>query len=117
DGYTDLYLHDLAEHTTRRLTADRAIDATPRFSPDGRLLYFSSDRTGIYNIFALDLETEALAQVTNVLGGAFDEDVSPDGKWLVYYDFDGGGYELYELAPRPARFLPPDPYNDDRPDP
>src|SRR5262249_37341420 len=77
----------------------------------GRLLYFSSDRTGIYNIFALDLETGALAQVTNVLGGAFDEDVSPDGKWLVYYDFDGDGYELYELALDPAPLPPAAPYH------
>ena len=38
-----------------------------RWSPDGRTLFFSSDRTGIYNIFAIDLETEILYQVTNVL--------------------------------------------------
>jgi len=117
DGYVDLYLYDVASRTTRRLTADRAIDATPRFAPDGKRLYFSSDRTGIYNIFALDLATGALAQVTNVLGGAFNEDVSPDGRSLVYYDFDGDGYELYELTLDPARFLPAEPYFDDRPEP
>src|SRR5262249_33767041 len=50
-------------------------------------------------------------------GGAFEPDVSPDGKSLVYYDFDGDGFELYELALDPARFLPAEPYIDDRPEP
>jgi hypothetical protein len=116
-GRVDLFLLDLETRAARRLTDDRAIDATPRFAPDGRRLYFSSDRTGIYNIYALDLDTGTLAQVTNVLGGAFDEDVAPDGRSLVYYDFDGDGYELHELALDPARFLPAEPYVDDRPDP
>lgn len=115
-GMVDLYLFDLPTRTLRRLTTDRAIDATPRFSPDGKWLYFSSDRTGIYNIFALELATGALRQVTNVLGGAFNEDVAPDGRSLVYYDFDGAGYELHELALDPARFLPAELYVDDRPD-
>src|SRR5262249_7098686 len=93
------------------------IDVTPCFSPDGKWLYFSSDRTGIYNIFALELASGELRQVTNVIGGAFDEDVSPDGRSLVYYDFDGAGYELYELDLDPARFLPAAPYVNARPDP
>ena len=41
------------------------------FSPDGATLYFSSDRSGISNIYALDLATRRLSQVTNVRTGAF----------------------------------------------
>ena len=51
----------------------------PSFSPDGRFVVFSSDRTGIYNLFAYELATERLYQVTNLVSGAFQPTVSPDG--------------------------------------
>jgi hypothetical protein len=115
-GRTDLYLYERASKTVRRLTEDRAIDATPRFAPDGRHVFFSSDRSGIYNVYALDVDTGALAQVTNVLGGAFSPDISPDGSSLVYVGFTTAGYELYELPLDEAKFLPAEPYVDDRPE-
>ena len=62
------------------MTDDKAIDGAPAWSPDGKYLYFSSDRTGIFNIYAYELETKRLLQVTNVLGGAFSPGPSPDGK-------------------------------------
>ena len=37
---------------------DRTADRDPVWSHDGRWLYFSSDRTGIPNIFAIEVETE-----------------------------------------------------------
>jgi Tol biopolymer transport system component len=115
-GYTDLYLVDLRSRAVTRLTRDRAIDATPRFAPDGRHIFFSSDRSGIYNIYRLDLDGGPLLQVTNVLGGAFNEDVAPDGRSLVYYGFRPDGFELYELPLDPGRVLVAEPYVDDRPD-
>ena len=66
---------------TRRITADRFLDLTPTWSPDGRYLLFSSDRDQVFNVYAHDLETGALAQVTNVIGGAYQARPSPDGCW------------------------------------
>ncbi|HKA90126.1 MAG TPA: hypothetical protein VKE22_20840 [Haliangiales bacterium] len=114
-GYDDIWLYDVDARRARPLTHDRAIDNSPRFSPDDRWVYFSSDRTGIYNIFALELDTGRLMQVTNVIGGAFAFDVSPDGKLLAYIGFDDDGTELYRMPLDPARFLPAEPYVDDRP--
>ena len=56
-GMRDIHVLELATGTDRALMNDRAMDVDPRFTPDGRTLVFSSDRTGIYNIFAYDLET------------------------------------------------------------
>ncbi len=128
-GYADIYLYDVATKKTRPLTHDRAIDVTPRFSPDGKLVYFSSDRTGIYNLYALELGSGMnvhsasdvvggkLWQVSNVIGGVFEFDVSPDGKRVVYTGFEAEGYELYELEIDRSKWLPAEPYLDDRPDP
>lgn len=116
-GYRDVLVVDLATGAVTELTRDRAIDGDPTWSPDGRYVFFSSDRTGIYNIYAHELATGALWQVTNVVGGAFDPDVSPDGAHLAYHGFDATGYDLFELALDPATWTPARPYVDDRPPP
>jgi WD40 repeat protein len=115
-GDTDIYLYDLEGKALTRLAHDRAIDVEPRFSPDGKTVYFTSDRTGIYNIYAYDRSTGELKQVTNVLAGAFEFDVSPDGKKLVYSGFDDDGTELYLLDLDPTSFLPAEIYVNDRPE-
>src|SRR5262249_9820413 len=57
------------------------------------------------------------AQVTNVLSGAFQPAVSPDGKRLVYMGFTPVGYDLYETPYDPWSFLPAQPFANARPDP
>lgn len=47
-------------------------DEDPALSPDGKRLFFTSDRDeGIYNIYSLDLETGETFLHTNVVAGAF----------------------------------------------
>ena len=116
-GYRDLMLVDMKSGAARRLTHDRANDVSPVFSPDGSTIFYSSDRSGIYNVYALELATGTTWQVTNVVGGAFWADISPDGKQLVYQGFGPGGYDLYELDIDRERWIEPLPYINDRPDP
>jgi WD40-like Beta Propeller Repeat len=97
-GHRDIWLIDAVSGSARELTHDRAIDSGPTWSPDGQRVYFSSDRTGIANIFAFELTTGLTYQVTNVLGGAFQPVVSPDGKRLVYVDYARTGFGLCELT-------------------
>jgi hypothetical protein len=116
-GYRDVRLVDVATGSFRDLTHDRAQDIEPVFSPDGKTLYFVSDRSGIHNVYAYDLATGALAQVTNVRTGAFSPDVSADGKTLVYVGYTSVGYDLFAMPLDPARFLSAPPPPADRPDP
>jgi Tol biopolymer transport system component len=67
----------------------------PAFSPDGKYLYFSSDRTGIFNIYRLERSTGLLEQVTNVSGGAFAPSIAPDNKQLVYTGYEKAGYSIF----------------------
>ena len=118
DGYRDILIVDVATGKVDEVTHDRAIDMEPAWAHDGKTLYFDSDRTGITNIYAYDLETKDLWQVTNVLGGAFQPAASPDGTRLA---FDAlvptGGYDLYELPIDRATWLPARDYVDDKPPP
>lgn len=108
-GYRDIRVVDLATGRFFELWHDRAVDQQPTFSPDGKTLYFTSDRSGIANVYAYDLATGALAQVTNVLTGAYMPAISPDGKTLVYLGYDSEGWDLHALPLVPARFLPAEP--------
>jgi Tol biopolymer transport system component len=103
-GFRDIHIYDFAARTDHALWVDRAMDMDPRFSPDGRFVLLSSDRTGISNIFAYELATGTLYQVTNVLAGAFQPAVSPDRKRLVFTGFTSDGFDLFAAAYDPARF-------------
>lgn len=117
-GFRDILLVELASGAVHEVTADRAIDMAPAWSPDGKTLFFDSDRTGIQNVFAYDVADRALWQVTNVLGGAYQAAVSPDGKRLAFQAAaPAGGFDLHELVLDRAAWLPAHAYVDDRPAP
>lgn len=98
-GQQDLWLYSAAGKPLRRLTMDLAQDLDPRWSTDGRTLYFSSDRSGIFNVYAIDLEAERLWQVTNVIGGAFRPVPDPSETTLAfeYYDINGSNIAMMSL--------------------
>lgn len=110
-GLYQLVLMDTAGTVVREITHDAAIDVGAAFSPDGRWLVFGSDRTGIANLYALDLNTPAapLLQVTNVLGGAYDPDVAPDGRSIVFVEYDADGFHVARVPFDPGawRIAPP----------
>jgi hypothetical protein len=113
-GYRDVLLLDVETGVTEDVTHDRALDTGPVFSPDGKRLYFSSDRTGVANVYAYELKDKTLRQVTNVINGAYQPDVSADGKHLVYVGYTHEGYDLFELDVDETRFLAALEYVDDR---
>ena len=65
-GYRDVRIVDTQDGSLVDVTHDRAIDGDPVYSADGRWLYFHSDRTGVSNIYAYEVATGRLKQVTNV---------------------------------------------------
>ena len=51
-GYKDIWVLDERGNKIEELMHDRAIDGNATWSPDGKVIYFSSDRTGIFNLYA-----------------------------------------------------------------
>ncbi len=113
-GYRDVRVVDVHTGTFYELTHDRALDQQPVWAPDGRTLYFVSDRTGIPNVFAYDLASHGLQQVTNVLIGAYMPTVSNDGRRLVYVGYTLSGFDLFELPLDRTRYLKAPDAVDDR---
>jgi len=65
DGQWDIFVLNKNTATETRLTFDPADDTDPVLSPDGRLLFFVSNRDGNREIYSLDLETMELKNLTN----------------------------------------------------
>ena len=66
------------------------------FTPDGGRVVFSSDRTGIFNLYSYDVATGATRQITNVLGGAFYPTVNASGD-IIYAAYTSLGYKIYRI--------------------
>lgn len=116
-GFRDIVTLDLHSGELRFITRDRALDLEPRFSPDGKWLYFVSDRTGIYNLYAHHLASDTTYQVSNVLNGVFSPDLSPDGKTAAVVGFVAEGYRI-ETVPIDLTVAPlAPPPSTDRPEP
>lgn len=104
-GLFDVVVLDTTGAVVREITRDRALDLGAAWSPDGRYLLFSSDRTGIPNLFAYDLRRDSLLQVTNVLTGAVHPDVSPDGRWIAFALYRADGYHIARIPFEPERWI------------
>lgn len=115
-GQRDIWTLDLATRKLTQITSDRSLDLEPRYSADGKLLYFVSDRTSVYNLYAYEFATGKIYQCTNVVNGVFDPAVSPDGKTLVFVGFHADGYVLETAALDRATWHEAAPPLLDRPD-
>jgi hypothetical protein len=116
-GYRDVRIVDTQDLSLMNVTSDRAIDGDPVYSADGRWLYFHSDRTGVSNIYAYEVATGDLKQVTNVINGAYQPEPSPDGKSLAYVGYTHDGYDLFVMPLDSSQWLDPLPYDESRPAP
>jgi Tol biopolymer transport system component len=74
----------------------------PQWAPDGRTLFFLSDRGGITNIYRATLDGGAVTQVTNLLTGvsgitSLSPAMSVGAGRVVFSAYEEDGYSIYAL--------------------
>ena len=87
------------------LIANGARNRNPAFSADGRWLVFSSDRTGIFNIYAYDLVEERLFQISHVTGGLFYPSLDPDLRYVYAVSYRAHGYDVARFKWDPSTWM------------
>jgi hypothetical protein len=80
----------------RAVVASPADERDPCWLPDGSGFVFSSDQSGIFNIYRYRLENGQIEQLTNVIGGAFVPTVAADES-VVYSGYHSNDYSLYRF--------------------
>jgi TolB protein len=94
DGNPDIYVLDINSRRTTRLTTHRAIDTEGTWSPDGRYIYFTSDRSGGPQIYRISADGGTPERVT--FEGSYNARprLSPDGARLAMVHNDRGNYRI-----------------------
>ena len=64
DGNPELYLIDPTGRVISRLTYNDGIDTSPTFSPDGKYIAFTSDRSGSPQIYVADADGLNVTRLT-----------------------------------------------------
>jgi len=80
----DIFVAGLDGKIAKQLTNSNGYDAEATVSPDGKMIVFTSDRSGDLELYTMDIDGNKVKQITTGLGydgGAF---FSPDSKKLVF---------------------------------
>jgi Tol biopolymer transport system component len=102
-GPLRLAVMDVESRAVREIGGfDNAKNINPQWTPDGRELYFLSDRQGVTNVYRINLETKQTRQLTNLLTGASGiTELSPamssaPGR-VIFSAYENDGYNIYSL--------------------
>ena len=95
----DLYTLPVTGGDATRITSGQAYDMQPRYSPDGTMLVFVSDRDGSENIWVSGADGDGARQLTDTERESYMSPVwTPDGEYVIankgtqlwLYHRDGG---------------------------
>jgi TolB protein len=98
-GAVNIYVMDLVNHATRRLTDSLAIDTSPSFSPDGGQIVFNSDRGGSPQIYVMSAAGGAAHRVSFGAGRYNTPVWSPDGKLIAFVKQEGQAFSIGVMNP------------------
>ncbi len=98
DGNLDIFVLDINTRRTTRLTTNRSIDTEGTWSPDGRYIYFTSDRSGGPQVYRVRANGGTPERVT--FEGSYNARprLSPDGKRLAMVHNDRGNYRIAVMS-------------------
>jgi TolB protein len=95
-GHQEVYTSDLFFGDVRQITRDRAIAMTPRWSPDGeRIIYTSYFRGGFPDIYQIDVGDYQRTTFVSFKGTNIGAHYSPDGRQVAMVLSGEGEPEIY----------------------
>lgn len=85
-GVTSVWLLDLTKSgaAPQRMTAPELNASTPRFSPDGRTLYFRAEQSGVTQLWQVPAAGGEPTQITHLPIDVDNYRISPDGRSVLF---------------------------------
>ncbi|MEL7539107.1 MAG: Tol-Pal system beta propeller repeat protein TolB [Pseudomonadota bacterium] len=93
-GNPDIWLIRVADGETTRLTTNRAIDTEASFSPDGRFVYFTSDRAGAPQVYRVPVGGGDIERITFEGGYNARPRLSPGADKVAVVHDDRGKFRI-----------------------
>lgn len=97
NGKSGIHIYDTLRNSDSVLFESSHNYGFPAWSPDGSYIIYSSDETGVFNLFAYFLNDHKQFQITSVIGGVFQADISPDGREIVFSSYESRGFKIASL--------------------
>ncbi|MBF0279566.1 MAG: SH3 domain-containing protein [SAR324 cluster bacterium] len=107
-GVTILPILDVSAGAIIHQIRDGHLQSSPVWERKDQAILFSSDHSGVSNIYRYDLESGDFKPVTHVLGGAFMPLTSPKSQRLYFQNYNDAVLELasMEWVPKQVRSDP-----------
>ncbi|GFO64249.1 BamA/TamA family outer membrane protein [Geomonas paludis] len=96
-GSSTLRIYDLVQKTDRPLFTVGNTLAYPAWAADASVIYYVSDETGVFNVFAYDLRDGKSYQVSHLLTGALQPEPAPDGSRLLLASYTSRGFKIAQM--------------------
>ena len=70
----------------------------------GEWLFYNSPYSGIDNIYAKNINSGSVYQVTSSKFGAYNPDISKNGQWIYYNDYTADGFDVVKAPFQPENW-------------
>ncbi len=80
-----------------RLTLNEANDVRPTWSPDGKRIAFTSDRSGSWDVWAMPADGGTPVRITHDAALETVNQYSPDGRWVYFQSNRTGEWRIYRI--------------------
>jgi len=111
-AFFDVLVLDPEGNVAWEVTRDRGIDNAPSWSPDGEWILWSSDQSGIPNLYAVPVDPASgepgiRRQITNTLSGAAFPSMDPYGEWIYFSAYHADGWRIERIPFQPETWFEP----------
>ncbi|ADW18329.1 TolB domain-containing protein [Desulfobulbus propionicus DSM 2032] len=97
-GRKEVYISDILGRHPRQVTRHRALCVSPRFTPDGNYLAYSTYHRGNQDLYITDLRQNTATNALSRRNGLnLAPTFSPDGRTMVVTLSKGGNPDLYSM--------------------
>lgn len=98
-GITNIYRVNMLNNRSEKLTFTKDIDTTPSYSPDGKKVVFSSDRSGVQKLYVMNRDGTRTKKVTHGRGDYAKPAWSPDGRLIAFIRSSKGRFSVGVITP------------------
>ena len=92
-----VFLFNISTGEQERFGTFRGMTFAPRFSPDGREVLMSIERSGNSDVLRMDLSTRQITRLTDHPAIDTSPTMSPDGRRIAFTSDRGGSQQIYVM--------------------
>ncbi|MCF7808042.1 MAG: hypothetical protein K9N38_05935 [Candidatus Marinimicrobia bacterium] len=94
---TDVYTLNIESGVITRITDTPGNEDSPSYANTVNKLAYTSDRTGIWNIYYHDFDDGEEYPITDIMTGIFQISWSKDDSRLVFAGYEKGGWDIFTM--------------------